>query len=156
MKKRFIKHSVGPGPNEYILVSPHGVEGYRFIKKLKEVFPNRLFLDPYNKSKLTNLIYIAPGVSRTARVYVRKYGEGGKLVGVCQPVELVRSGNFKADVLTWVRCLWEVYDDLDLPCPLADVEHHIHCLDAGEKMEPGDVTRALKWVRDLYREHERG
>jgi hypothetical protein len=154
-KPRLVRHHVGPGPNDYVLIKKTGVEGCRFIKKLKEVFPNRLFLDPYNKSGLKNLIYIAAGASGTARVYVRQYGPGGKLEGVFQPVRLKRNGNLRADVLTWVRCLWEVYD-LELPLPLFDVEYDIHCMNAADKMTALEAKQAIRWVTELYKKEGRG
>jgi hypothetical protein len=148
-KPKAVKCFTGPGPNDYILIGKAGIEPRRFLPLLRKVFPG---LDFTGKR---DALYVAAGAARTARLYYRKERDG-KLIGIVWPVELVRTKYLKGDVLTWVRCLWEVHDDLGLGLPLFEVIHSLHCLDAGDFFAPGECTRAVKMVTNLYSREGRG
>jgi hypothetical protein len=153
-KPKLVKHRTGPGPNDFVMIKKTGVEPVRFLPVLKKVFGNMLFLDPHGRHGVKNLIYVAASVGGwAARVYVRRYGPDGRLVGVFQPVRLFRGDGVtlsRADVLTWYRCMREVYNDLGLGLPVEELEHTLHCMDAAGKLTSREVAAAVKWLRNLY------
>lgn len=143
--KRLVKHYVGDGPDDYTYVKRFGIEPCRFTATLQRVFPNANIRDPHLKDPTgrRNPIYIAAGAAGTARVYIR-HADGS----LHQPVRL--AGDTGADVRTWYKCMREVYNDLGLPLPFEELEHHVHCLEAAGKLG-GKAGNAVRILRNIYR-----
>lgn len=143
-----VKHKVGPGPNDYVYVKRFGVEPCRYTKRLQKVFPKARILDPHVRDPTgrRNPIYVASGAFGP-RVYVRQ--PDGAL---SQPVHLTLTGDLEGDVLTWYRCLREVYNDVGIGLQLEELELCLHCLNAANKITAKQANLAVKLLTRTYRE----